>query len=206
MFEFRQPYFSPSIVRFCNVLRVGDCPFDLIKNRMGVIDLRLFDYNVAVHSDMLYWAFNESTEKCAIQLYNILFSVPQISVLLSKINDEQFFLIEKYLDYWKNNKNIILHGDFKAYNPEFNYTFASSENTLKRIAVSYLDDYYKFDGKETDLFNATEKTEYCVENTTEKPATIVVYDCLGNVTLTLSIGAKEIKKILVKKAGRISIQ
>ncbi len=206
MIEFRQRYFGPSITRYCNMLRVGDCPFDLIKNRLGVVDLRLFNYNLAVHSDMLYWAKDESTENCALQLLNILFSVPQISVLLTQSNEEQKTLIKNHIAYWAENRKLILHGEFKPLNPEYNYTFVSSEGENKRVAVSYLGNAYTFDGKATDLFNGAEKQEYFIDNASEKRAKIALWDCLGNKISESFVEPNSVVKIKVPTAGKMEIR
>ena len=100
MIEFRQFYVGPAIVRDCNMLRVLDCPFDYITNRVGIVDLRLLNYDLAVHADMLIWAKDEKLETSAKMLLNILFGVPQISVLLQNSSDEQKKLISAYVHYW----------------------------------------------------------------------------------------------------------
>lgn len=206
MIEFRQRYFGPSITRYCNMLRVGDCPFDLMRNRIGVMDLRLMNYNVAVHADMLYWAKNETIENCALQLLNIFFSVPQISVLLTQSSPEQLALIKNYIGYWYKNHDIILHGKFKVLNSEYNYTFASSESDDMRFAVSYLGNSYTIDGKATDLFNASEATKYFVENATDKTAKITVFDCMGKQAYKGEIAPNALAKIPVSTACRIEIR
>lgn len=206
MIEFRQNYFGPSITRYCNMLRVGDCPFDAMKNRVGVIDLRLLNYNLAVHSDMLYWANNETTENCALQLLNIMFSVPQISVLLANCPKDQLALIKNHVKYWYDNHDLILHGKFTVKNPEYNYTYASAENDEKRIAVSYLGNSYEFDGKATDLFNASTVEEFNVKNASNKKASIIVYDCMGSVLGKYKAKKGKTVQVKVKTASKIVIE
>ena len=53
LIEFRQSYVGPSIRKYGNMLRVGDCPCDTLKNRVGVINLRMTSGKTAVHSGVL---------------------------------------------------------------------------------------------------------------------------------------------------------
>lgn len=180
MIEFRQFYVGPAIVRDCNMLRVIDCPFDYVTNRVGIVDLRLMNYDLAVHADMLIWAKDEKIEVCSKMLLNILFGVPQISVLLQHSREEQKQVIGHYIKYWNKNREVILHGDFKAYNPEECYSFVSSENSEKRIAVVYSSKVCCFDGKAMDIFNATAYDYLYIDNVSDKNVTATSYDCMGN--------------------------
>ncbi|MBQ6118165.1 MAG: alpha-galactosidase, partial [Clostridia bacterium] len=89
LLEYRQYYLGPAVTRHCNMLRVCDCAFDVISNRIGVVDLRMLRSPLAVHSDMLLWARDEAPETCAVMLLNVLFAVPQVSVLLQYAPPEQ---------------------------------------------------------------------------------------------------------------------
>ena len=53
MIEFRQSYIGPAIRKYGNIFRAGDCPADILSNRIHTIDLRLTSGSTAVHSDML---------------------------------------------------------------------------------------------------------------------------------------------------------
>ncbi len=205
MIEFRQYYVGPSITKYCNMLRVGDCPFDVITNREGIVDLRLTNYNLAVHADMLYWANNEEIEKCGKQLLNIMFGVPQISVLLTKASKEQLQVIKTYLEYWWNNREVIMHGEFKPLDPENNYTFVSSKLNDKEVAVSFALNAYEYKSGSVDLFNATERTNYYIENASNKTMDITVSDCLGN-TISQQRFTEKVVKIFVPVAGKIEIR
>ena len=69
MIEFRQSYIGPAMRLYGNMFRVGDCPDDLLSNRVGMVDLRLLMGQSAVHSDMLMWNQQESGENAAVQIY-----------------------------------------------------------------------------------------------------------------------------------------
>ena len=53
--EFRQPYVSPAIGAYGQILRAGDCPGDAVVNRRSTIDARLLAVGQVVHGDMLMW-------------------------------------------------------------------------------------------------------------------------------------------------------
>ena len=181
MIEFREWYVGPKIVRFCNMLRVMDCAYDSLTNRVGIIDLRLLHKNVAVHSDMLYWSKTESPKNCAKQLINILFGVPQISVLLTESSKDQLGVVANYVKYWTENREILLNGEFKAYAPESNYSKVSSEDGKKKITALYSDKLYFFCGKNEDVFNNTDGNGIVVKSDVQIKAQI--FDIFGNIIL-----------------------
>lgn len=205
MIEFRQYYVGPAIVRDTNMLRVIDCAFDTVTNRIGIVDLRLMDYDLAVHADMLLWAQDETPTNCAKMLLNIMFGVPQFSVLLQNSSVEQKKVISQYIAYWEENKNLILHGTFKAENPGIGYSFVSSENTEKCIAVAYAKNDVLFKGKETDVFNATAKNYFYIENSSGKDAQAVVFDCFGTLIAECAI-EPGVCKVQVPEGGMVKIQ
>ena len=73
MVEFRQFYIGHNIRRYGNIFRVNDCPNSALRNRVGIVDLRLLCGHSAVHSDMLMWHPKEDPEEIAIQLISCLF-------------------------------------------------------------------------------------------------------------------------------------
>ena len=203
MIEFRQYYVGPAITRHCNMLRVGDCAFDCITNRIGVVDLRLMGYDLAVHADMLLWAGDETAENCAVMLLNILFAVPQISVLLQRSTPQQLAVLRRYVTYWTENRALLLHGRLRAPHPECNYPLVSSENAEKRIAAAYAETLYRFDGKQTDLFNAADVAGTVVENGTDGAVTAVWQDCFGTLCGSRVLAAGECCRLPVPLGGMV---
>ena len=205
LYEYRQNYVGPAINRFGNMLRVADCAYDAMINRVGVIDLRMMNYPIAVHSDMLFWSPEESVRLCARQLNNILFSVPQISVLLQRSTEEQLHLLRHYISYWTENRDLILHGRFRALHPEMNYTFASSENDDRFIAVQYADLPYTYTGKPGDLFHNGETDGLVFENPSDHPVQVEAYDCMGRPVHTEAVPARCIRRLPVPVTGMLRI-
>ena len=127
MIEFRQPYTGPAMRKYGNMLRAADCPNVALINRVATTDLRLLSGKTAVHADMLMWHNSESVENAALQLLNVLFSVPQISVKLADIPKEHFEMVRFYTDYWLKNRDLLLEGEFVPYSPQSNYPMITGE-------------------------------------------------------------------------------
>jgi len=206
LFEYRQNYIGPAINRFGNMLRVADCAYDALTNRIGVIDLRLMGYPVAVHSDMLFWSKEESIPLCAKQLLNILFGVPQISVILADSTDEQKQLLKHYLDYWTENRDILLHGTFKPLHPELNYTSVTAESEKKCITALYADLPYAWDGRDSDVLLNGDTDGLILENTADCDAEAVWYDCFGNKLGSMRVKAGTIVRISVPQTGMVTLR
>ncbi|MCH4209486.1 glycoside hydrolase family 36 protein [Bifidobacterium sp.] len=119
--EFRQPYSSPAIAPFSNVVRAADCPADALSNRVRTVDERLLVTGRIVHGDMLLWDTQAGPQACAQQLMASFFAVPQISVKPSTLGDQQFRACAFLLDLWRNHRNTILGGEFVPDSQMLNY-------------------------------------------------------------------------------------
>lgn len=203
LIEYRLAYIGPSVVRHCNMLRMCDCAFDFITNRIGTVDLRMLGYPVSVHSDMLLWNRDETPENIAVMLLNILFSVPQISVLTAQMNEKQLAVLKNYLAYWTSNRQILLHGSLTVSEPQANYSCVSASNGSLKIAALYLPRVFGFDGIDTDVFNACAEDSLYVESAGEYTA--VCYDIYGNKTAKTLFG-KGINKLPVPRGGRAELR
>lgn len=204
MIEFRQFYVGPLITSYSNMLRVADCPFDLISNRVGIVDLRLMNYDLAVHADMLLWEKEENLNTCAKMLYNIMFAVPQISIMLSDYPKSHSQLVSNFINYWDNNKDVLLHGKLVAHDIENFYTYVSTECNEKRIAVCYSKNEYIYDGKPTDLFNATAKDYVYIDSIFDYVADI--YDYFGNKINSTIIKASQVTKLNLPQGYLVKIK
>ena len=126
LLEFRQCYIGPLMRKYGNMFRVGDCPNDYTKNRVGVLDLRMHLGNSAVHSDMLMWNENESPEYAAIQIIGIMFGVMQYSAKLENISAPMKKMSKFWLDFLKEHKKLLTEAPVVPYEPELLYTWAKS--------------------------------------------------------------------------------
>ncbi len=205
LYEYRQPYISPAINRFGNMLRASDCAYDSLLNRTETTDIRLLGYPVATHADMLCWSTVEKPEICAKQLLDILFTVPQISVFLADITEEQKKLLKHFLSYWTANRHILLHGKFRALNPQYMYTVISAEGEDKIITVLYDDTPYTYEGKSADVHLNGSRDGLIFENPTEKVLKGEIYDCFGTLLETVEIGANTIVRLPVPDTGMLCV-
>lgn len=139
MIEFRETYVGPAIRKYGNMLRVYDCPADAIVNRTEIVNLRFVSGNTAVHSDMLMWNYNEPVEYAAVQLANILYSVPQISMKIDKLSTEHKKMLEYYLKFWRENRDVLIGGKLTAANPESCYSQVCANKDGKSIITAYTD-------------------------------------------------------------------
>ncbi len=117
MIEFRQPYIGPLIRKYGNMFRASDCPNSYVANRVKTVDLRLLSGATAVHADMTMWHYGERVEIAALQLLNVLFSVPQVSVRLQEIPKDHFAMVQFLTSYWNANRSVLLDGEFEAHAP-----------------------------------------------------------------------------------------
>ena len=201
--EYRQNYVGPAITQYGNMLRVGDCAFDSITNRIAINDMRLLNYRLAIHSDMLYWGVNETNENVATQLNNVLFSVPQISVLLTEDTKEHIQVLKNYVAYWQENRNTLMHGEFHVFGMDSNYTMAYAEDEEKRIIASYVNGVIKSDNKPLDIFNASNSEGIIIESEDKKLAKS--YNCLGELVEEREINVG-INKIQLPLGGRVEVR
>ncbi len=181
LFEYRQYYVGPEILRYGNLLRVCDCAFDAVTNRIGAVDLRMMTRSVAVHSDMLYWSPEETAENCALQLLNVMFSVPQISVRLTAAGEEQRRLIGAFLAYYGENREILTRGELCVKHPETGYSAVSAQNADRRITVLYSESVSRFGGKNEDVWNASGDPGTVILNEDRVRLRVRVYDCFGKL-------------------------
>ncbi|MGO4496141.1 glycoside hydrolase family 36 protein [Paenibacillus sp. 2RAB27] len=137
MIEFRQCYVGPNMRKYGNMFRAGDCPNDFLENRIRTIDIRLLCGDTAAHSDMLMWSKEEPVESAALQFINVLFAVPQLSVLLDSLPDEHLEMVSYWLEFWNEHKQVLLDGHLEPYNPELLYPLVIASDTSKLIAAVY---------------------------------------------------------------------
>ena len=206
LYEYRQNYVGPAVNQFGNMLRVADCAYDAMTNRIGTVDLRLLNYPVAVHSDMLFWAPSESPVLCAKQLLSIMFSVPQISVLLTESTEEQRDLIRAFLAYWKENRETLLHGAFIPLHPELNYPIITAKGEAKQITVLYGGRSFRIGDFPCDIFADQSAEGIYIENASTKGRTVELFDRFGSVFLgTEELTPLSIQKITFPRTGMIRI-
>jgi alpha-galactosidase len=186
LIEFRQTYIGPVMRRFGNMFRATDCPNDAIENRVRTVDIRLLCGNTAVHSDMTMWHPGEPVESAALQLINALFSVPQISVRLEELPPAHSVMLNYWLQFWRNHRDVLLDGELLPLHPELLYPVVSARSPNKQIIVVYAEMVIKPDErlKEIIIVNGCREEGVFVDLATNRSeARLLITDCCGNQVL-----------------------
>ena len=161
--EFRQSYVGPAIRKYGNMLRVGDCPGNLRRNRFAIANLRLASGGAAVHSDMLEWNFAESPEHAALYVINSMFGVVQYSVMLRNAPKEHLAMVEKWIKFSQDHRDTLLKGKFTPRHPELQYPVIEAESD-KEVVIGLYDDGRVVDvpEKKTFVMNASGKDFFVI--------------------------------------------
>jgi alpha-galactosidase len=203
MIEFRQSYVGPIMTQHGNFFRVTDCPGDPMINRIGCLNLRLMMGGASVHSDMLMWNKNDTSEGVGYQLLACMFGVPQISVRFNDISEEQKRLLKYFLSVWKEHRSAILDGELEVFDAEANYSMAKSKKDGECVAVLYQSVVYKADSDCTSyVFNSSGKCGVYVES--DKEASYEIYSIYGEKQSEGKIGAG-VSKLNVDVCGMVKI-
>jgi alpha-galactosidase len=211
MVEFRQPYIGPLIRKYGNMFRASDCPNSYVMNRVKTIDLRLLTGTTAVHADMLMWHPGEPVEIAALQLLNVLFSVPQVSVRLQEIPGDQLAMVQFYTGYWRVNRAVLLDGALEAREPAANYPVVIGRSGARQIAAVYGDAVVRLDGPAADtidVVNAKNSKTLVLAPAEDLGAyRATIRDCQGRLVgsdeIRLAKGARE---FVVPVSGMITLE
>jgi len=180
--EFRQKYVGPTMRKYGNMFRAFDCPNDAVSNRIRTTDVKLLSGHTAVHADMFTWHFDEQVEIAALQMWNAVFAVPQVSVMLRDLPDDHRKMLEFYLKYWRENSETLLDGHFVPQNPISHYPILSAYKADHIIYGIYENNVIDIDTnfQKIHLINA-KRTAYLACNFSSKTnKDVYVFDCMGN--------------------------
>ena len=204
LIEFRQNYIGPVVTEYGNIIRVGDCALDAFINRVGVLDLRMTSGKAAVHSDMITWNNNDTNESVAKQLIAVLFGVPQISVRLDEITAEHYEVLKFWLNFWMENKEILLDGKQKIYNPEANYSMVEAELNNRKICVCYGRNIVECSGDDFIVVNGTGEDFIVVRANGDFKYTIL--DCKGTCIESGQRHIDDIAQFDVSQSGVLRLE
>ncbi|MNI31906.1 hypothetical protein D3C73_858010 [compost metagenome] len=211
MIEFRQPYIGPAMRKYGNMFRASDCPNDSIQNRVRTLDIRLICGNTAAHADMIMWHPEEPVASAALQLINLLFSVPQVSMLLDKLPADHMAMLEYWLAFWKENRELLLEGKLEPMNPELLYPFVRATKGDTGIAVAYHDAIapLQAEGPITKWIVINGRRQdglYLDVPTSLGTASIIINDCLGSITEELKLDLRQgLHKLPIPASGVATI-
>ncbi len=184
LIEFRQKYIGPAMRKYGNMFRAFDCPNDSLTNRIRTTDVKLLCGETAVHSDMFTWHREEPVEIAALQLANIIFSVPQLSVRMKDLPEEYVMMIGFYTRYWLENRAVLMDGHFIPTSPLANYPLLSASKENKIIYGVYENVIVEIDStfKYIDLINGKIKEQITFEVEEELGLCLVrIFNCLGEL-------------------------
>ena len=184
LIEFRQSYTGPVMRRFGHLFRAGDCPADAIGNRQRILDIRMLCGATAAHADMLMWHRDEPAASAALQLLNVLFAVPQISVDLHAIPADHRRMLAFWLAWWRDHRDCLLDGTLAPEHPEARYTQATARTAGERITCLYQQVPARLGADEPPvlhLVNATRGDGVLVDAAAPWRGRLVVRDVLGEV-------------------------
>ncbi len=191
MVEFRQSYVGPLMRKYGNMFRAMDCPNDAVENRMHTLDIRLLCGDTATHSDMLMWHPEDPVHSAALQLVNVLFGVPQISVLLDRIPPEHVEMLRFWLGFWREHRDVFLDGALEPLHPEAIYPVVLAHTESKLAAAAYANAVVPLEGEVPATLLVVNGTleEGVVVYLADDAGTrgVEVHDCRGRVTRTDSI-------------------
>ena len=208
MIEFRQQYTGPAVRQYGNMIRAFDCPHDGVTNRVRTADIKLLGDQVATHSDMITWNYQEPVQCAALQLACSIFSVPQISVRFKELPTEHVDMIGFYTQYWLNNQQLLMKGQFKPHDPLLNYPIVTVSNSQKTIVGWYHPTTVVLPlTPEVDLVNGTLNEEIVLKVENPGSFSLQVWNCMGeevdNHDMELSSGLIALK---VPPVGIVNLQ
>ncbi|MFI6603620.1 glycoside hydrolase family 36 protein [Nonomuraea sp. NPDC050536] len=194
--EYRQPYTSPGLWPYGNMIRATDCPLSPQENRQRTVDVRLISGLQAVHSDMIMWHPSEPDEQVAIHLINALFSVPQISVDLQTQRPGQLATIRFWLGIFREFLDTLQLGTLEPDQPEHGYPLVRTYDGQAMVIARYAPlpvEVPAAGWTELLVANAATDTRVVLYGEAAQTVESVIYDCRGNQVsesgLSLSPGA-----------------
>ncbi len=200
LLEYRQPYVSPSLARFGNILRAADCPADAVVNRTSTVDCRLLSFGPVVHSDMVMWDPRAEPEAVARQLLNVFFSVPQISMRLAELPPAHLRSVEFLLAQWRAVRDLALNGSLAATRSTEHYPVIQSwdreGNGLIGVYAAHPVELKLTSGRRVTLLNATRNGDVVVdvaEAADVRVTTFTADGTLATAEVTLPAGLAKLR-------------
>lgn len=181
LIEYRQNYTGPAIMANANMVRVGDCPQDYLTNRVGAIDLRLHTH-AAVHSDMVQFNPGEPVEVSALQLVNILFCTPQISVMFDQISDEQREMLKFWLGFMSEKRELLQKSALEPHRCDANYSYVTARSVDEELHAMYSERLTTLENprKRIYIVNAVDRSPLFVTARERFDADCRILDCVGS--------------------------
>lgn len=209
-FEFRQPYVSPAIARYGEILRASDCPADAHVNRLATIDARLISTGQVVHSDPMMWGRAGGAEAVAQQLYSGWFAVPQISMRLSDLGPAQTTALLGLLQLWDSLADVTMDGALQVHGAEHGYHLvrAARPDLGRSVVARYAPLVVDLDDQptaETTVINAT-PDDRLVVRTSRAITAGITRNATGAAHRTIVPSGPGLVELAVPAWGSVTIQ
>jgi alpha-galactosidase len=137
MIEFREPYITGGALSRGTMFRVADCPLSPLRNRRGIVDLRVLAPGIAVHGDPVMWTAADSPERVAQQLIASLFGVPQISVRLAGLSQAHRETLAHWLGFWSAHSDLLLGARLRVEGVDRDYAVVEGSADGVTVTVRY---------------------------------------------------------------------
>lgn len=205
MLEFRQPYVSPSLAAFGNILRAADCPADTTMNRTSIVDCRLLSFGRVVHSDMVMWDPLADPEAAARQLLSIFFSVPQISMRLTELPPAHVQALTQVLAQWQSVRELALTGTLAVGPSHEHYLVIESwDGDGNGLLGVYAARLVRFDlalGRRVTLVNGTRDDFVVVDLAEPSDVRVTTFGADGTAETVATTLAAGLSKLSVPPCG-----
>ncbi|MGB8452876.1 MAG: hypothetical protein WCD89_11170 [Anaerocolumna sp.] len=146
--------------------------------------IRLLSGNMAVHSDMIMWHKDETTENAARQILNSIFATLQLSVKLEEQSRENLEMIRFWTTFAKENSEILQHGKLMPQEPQNLYPVITAQKDGAAVTAVYSSNrVVPVSGKnhKTILINGVKQLEIIIRTEKEAVFHLKQRDCRGRV-------------------------
>ncbi|MEV4173692.1 alpha-galactosidase [Nonomuraea sp. NPDC049709] len=207
LIEFREPYVHPAVGRYASMIRVGDCPLNALQNRIGILDLRLARPGTPIHSDPIMWAEGDSAERVAHHLINSLLGVPQVSVDLTRLTDDQSDALTFWLGVWRGHRDLLLHGRLTPERPDLLYPVVRADEDGRHFVARYAPHAIRIpQGEWTELLvaNADDSAPILLNEGGDLRADLETWDARGRRTAVGEIALTAGPHVLAVPSGGLA--
>ncbi len=153
--------------------------------QQNVIDLRLYT-NLAVHSDMIQFCdiVSEDPEVSALQLTNVLFATPQISVRLDRITEDQRRMLHFWLHFMSEKRNLLQKSVIEPHRPDMNYSRVRVHDGKEELFALYGEHLCLIGGKteRSYVVNAVDHGLCYVGANGRRKTAYRLLNCMGEIT------------------------
>ena len=208
LIELRNRYTNLAARRYGNLYRASDVPLNFAWNRWQVVLARLLAPDRAVHLDPGLWHPDDTDENVAVQLINLICSVPMVSIELERYPQSHIDLIREWIGFYQAHRQTIVHGSFEptfrlGHVPLIRFTSAD-----ERIIGVYDDIAFALGGGPQPLWVLNASTRPYLDLLPDANAgarRITQYDKFGRIVGQANIHFP-VARLAVEVGGRVEIR